>query len=610
MKKHILFAVAAIACCTLACSEDNGSIKQKGGVSCSEHAECQTGTCYNGSCTCSSSVSCIGGASCDVETSLCSEQKLKKDGEACSSNSECASKHCNNKVCGTSSSSSEKKYGGESCTTGEQCVTGNCSNSVCTYVEKETGSECTVNAECVSKQCNTTKNVCVENKDIGAECTSSAECASEACDGRCMGACTDDSPCPSNMICNSGTCRSIVSCPNNSSKKCFMTMRLTPSATWIGGSLSESALVDGDFIGTEYIPTLPKSEDLTFCIRPLVSLIELDLATATMGEGFKLLQTPYLAMLAIDHYGLAFYQHFLGYYNDSMKQEKVTSFADMVGQMSGVDALASFMSGTGEMLAEPRVEGRTSNIGCMQIPLQLTRDNGKLEFTFSHHPKADDKYKDQPLIFEAYFRNSSLMTNKNRFDISIGGSEEEVAMESGVVKKYNGSVTFPINYSISKYDTQTVNTMVAETSTDVEDKRLFYLKANYSNNESFMCNEYDISNIGSNDLPKLLEIATTDNDGKALSDSVIDAEVAKIDGVCPGKVDLVVSDNKKQFSFKGVDYEVPEIQTITISDKDGLDCSSNQFGSDGKYKNSKYPNCKPNISFVLDHIEMYIEIPE
>ena len=534
--------------------------------------------------------------------------------------------------------------------------------------------------------------------DVGKTCAVASECSIGACDGRCLGKCTTADNCASGMICDAGTCRSVVDCPEDTSQKCFMTMSLTPSAAWLGSDLDPSAIGDNDFLSPYYKPILPKNQavgedyELMFCMRPIKDALNTNLQTTMIGELYKTLYgNPYSAYvrgIAYDHFDgkdtqskvkssdfcfdnegklrrsrcksstegsgenpgdsgndttnnticcdddelknidnycfddngekidvskggscegrknkytllggeifdAIYYLHMTGYDNTLLLPGLIAAYQEFVSagvtetEIDVTYRLGQVLMQAGSFMTDPRITGRMSDIGCIMFPIQTTSNQQIIPFSFKY-TSDNPTFKGRPIYWQVTISNSALMDNQNRFVASIASAGEEKKLTEAVA--YSKTFEFPINYSVTSYDTTTTKTGAAK-SIGNDDITTFYFKANYKNTDSFTCNEFDIT---SGICPSNVTLNTT-NCAKDVTE--YDAKGQPVDT-------SQISEDCEPVVINGTTYYVPKSQTISMEGN----CSSTELGASMTL--AGYPNCTPHVSIVLENIKLYIQVDE
>ncbi len=509
-------------------------------------------------------------------------------GNVCKTGEECLSQVCANARCG--------------CDDTVECIKGNyCTNENICESKKATGDSCSNNVECLSNNCE--GGVCeVTKKAVGESCELGSECLSGLCDGRCMGDCSKAADCASNMICDSGKCHSIIDCPDNDGE-CFTTLSLTPNAGWLGSLLDASSINSGDYLSSHYSIELPtfSDHDLSLCVRPMLSVLNIQILKATLSDFYQLLylgsNANYIMSVALDHFGETnekgefVTETYTDIDNNRIQYKGGAIFkAILAGRSSNVNivqgllnafsqdaqaaAKARILLQVGEFLSEPRVAGRMKNIGCFNMPVQRSKGENIIPMTFRsiHGMEARKAY------MKAYLSNSELMSNDTHYTFSLGSS---IQNDDG--KAFKDKLEFPLNYKVMAYDTDTVAS-AAVANSSIGDKQ-FYFKVNYKPGvDMFLCNEYDISM-----------------------------------GYCPGRVQVdykqrcvglspeEYQDKCRRIEYNGNEYYVPEEPQLIIKNStDGLSCSASDLSKES-FKQD-YPNCTPKVSVDLEKIQLLIQI--
>ncbi len=439
--------------------------------------------------------------------------------------------------------------GGARCSDGNECQSGECQNSVCT---------CNTEVSCqTGMYCNTVSSLCKNNKLDGDACSSNKECGSGLCEGGFCSGCHTSSDCQENNVCVNASCEPVVACPGNENKtkRCFKTMHITPNANWVGSSLNESTIDDEDFLGSILTPVLPNAKDdnIQFCIRPIMGILTTDFKTTTSQKIKDIINdadvTTYLQTLILDNLGPELFAKLLPeIQNDTTNQTLESLF--------GTD-YAQYANGVDQLLADPRITQRLNSKGCVILPVQ--RENTS---DFAHPVPfiyrlndSNSKWAGHSIYMKGIIKNSGLMTEKTRFTVSLEAKPEVKTYDEQAIS-YKSVVSFPIGYTqtmtMANYDTTTTKQLIArfDGSKLIGDDYKFFFKINdiTATESTFACDEYDISS-----------------------------------GICPGTV---------QKANNGY---------LSINSK----CSKND-----NYTSNGFSNCVPKASFVLDHIEIYVELGE
>jgi len=439
------------------------------------------------------------------------------------------------------------QLGGAKCADNSECGSGVCYNGVC---------GCTEEDSCISGMyCNTTSNLCKHKKLNGDACSSNKECSSGLCDNGTCGGCNTSSDCQENNVCVNNSCEAIVACPGNEykAKKCFKTMHITPTAGWLGSGLNESSIADGDSLGSILTPVLPNihDDDVQFCIRPIMGMLTTDFKTTT-SQGIKTVVnniefTAYLQNLIKDNMGE---ENYAAWSKLISEDENNLPLSELFG-----DTYEEFVAGVDRLMSDPRITQRL-NKGCVILPVQREETASSVSpAPFNYRLlDPDSKWAGHSIYMKGFVKNSGLMTEATRFTLSLEAKPETSSYDEQSIS-YKSAVSFPIGFSqtmtMSNYDTETVKTLIARFDGNklTGNDYKFYFKINdiSATESTFACNEYDISS-----------------------------------GICPGTVER--ADNGY----------------LSISSK----CSKNDNYT------SISTSCVPQASFVLDHIEIYVELGE
>ncbi len=468
-------------------------------------------------------------------------------------------------VCRTSQfcSSAESTYGicvnkysdGRECLSEEQCISGNCIDGVCgkgsesRTTGKKAGQECSDNSDCASNMCGNEDNRASSTKNV-CYCTSNAHCdLDEVCDGM--------------------ACRKVVACPETTSK-CILVSKITPSSQWIGGGLLHSSkYLESDIYGTNLEFVIPES-NINFCLAPLAGFImQLKNLLSTSGDGD--LKKSLAGMKVGDLYSLltsssyfaAIASEKLG--DMTMKSLESASSVDITRNMTIFDfieeALKDYIS-TDDVLnsfaTDPRIVTRLQMLGFDTETMSLTgieKDMGCLLLTldkemivsFKYQKTSPWKDKANSLYIKANIKQSPFMNKTaDNFELSMGPEYEEVSTDKAFSSKitFQSSATPSSSEIVSEYDKSS-----CITSDCSRDKFSFKFKATYLDNRSLSCNEQDV-----------------------------------VEGNCKGTLKA--------------GYSMNEIAS------DDSDCSKAAFSSN----RPGYEDCKARVSFIIDSLEAYIEL--
>jgi hypothetical protein len=171
------------------------------GSRCTAHADCASHHCFGGSCGCTTSADCPGGAACSLGicSNHCSDGVRNYDesdvdcggscapcaeNKACTKGLDCVSHACHSARCGCSTAAD--------CASGETCLLGNC------YVQCSDGIK---DGNESDVDCGGSCTPCGENK----ACTKFSDCQTHACHGGICG-CSTAADCASGEVCLLGNC--------------------------------------------------------------------------------------------------------------------------------------------------------------------------------------------------------------------------------------------------------------------------------------------------------------------------------------------------------------------------------------------------------------------
>ena len=615
---------------------DNGTCVEKkiGGTLCTGNEACKSNTCAQGVCGCSTIVGCSEGLFCNKSANYVCESKFET-GKSCESNDQCQGGLCDAGICKSKDEQCkctsdqyceqgtcfDKKIGGSTCSNNDACKSGICSQGACS---------CSNIISCVDGMyCKTKSNesICENKQRSGKSCENNDQCLSGNCDmGVCKG-CTKSSDCAENQICDINACKSVVSCPGDSTKKCFLDMRLTPSEQmFTGTTVSLSDLVEGDVLSTTFTPMLStESGAFRTCDSVLITPMVNTIVSGNAEAISKLTRENLISYLkSYDYAWELFYDYYIDIVADSAwehisKMQNEVPF-DINNCKTDNDKPLDYEQLAGYLL---NVKTRDEAVTC------LTDMFSKSRYVNANGINADEFWDSTiSLLMEIMKLNSYTATftreqiNEMVLQMTLGIIQKNLATDSRFLGRYNPQC---FEMFMGK---PTVLTLINKGQwkdndfylvLNVSDSRIM-ATPNLSNNKYVfsLAPDYEV-NVAENEAYKqsLTFPISKSNDlmEKTQKEIIARYEVAKCSNsnlIKDSRLSVIPTcesdaGNYRQFSFKSTYSDANNYSCESYFIETGR-CSSNKCDMSSVAKESS--ECKATGYVVLNNISVYVELTD
>lgn len=219
------------------------------GAVCYNDAECRTGVCQEGICSCWADAQCntatefcgqtSGQTNCAWNTSRSATCLPKASScECCLQNSNCATGlTCRSGHCVAAASANN----GDACCAGAQCKSGLCCGGICQATKvAAVGDSCCSSAQCVSGFCSVTSATPVCRCRTDSHCPASQYCDFRANGTGCVadkaicGTCSRNTQCAAPAVCTGGRCMSTTITMGNLGNQCCLDRQCTSGSCSVG----------------------------------------------------------------------------------------------------------------------------------------------------------------------------------------------------------------------------------------------------------------------------------------------------------------------------------------------------------------------------------------